>query len=383
MAKLTLTDIAAGYALVTTYNANNTLIEAALENTLSLDGTTPNAMTAALDMNSQLINNMAVPVSDQDGATKKYVDDIVTGFTSSATFSAALPYNITGSWDFETLTDFTAGIRIMDATETDYFQGVHDGTDLTFTQSGTTDVSFPLLDGSGIYYFNDGVVGTGQVRVDQDSTPTSWGKLTVAGDIVSVNTGGNVTSLDLAAFAIPVRAHGALFINERTAAVADQANYVQLWAKDDTPNVLWATDDAGNDEQITGTTGSFTGTLTGYATPPTGTFYYHVRSLDGTHKEVTLWSDPSAAAVTGTSNANTMTMTGIPAAINPTTNSVGEVPCLVTDAGVNTSGMIQVSSSNVITFYHNPGTGDFGSNSFTTSGVKGLANGWSVKYIID
>ncbi len=57
MAKLTLTDISSGYLTQTAYNANNTLIEAALENTLSRDGTAPNNMTAALDMNSQDINN--------------------------------------------------------------------------------------------------------------------------------------------------------------------------------------------------------------------------------------------------------------------------------------------------------------------------------------
>jgi hypothetical protein len=35
MAKLSLTDISAGYLNITTFNANNALIEAALENTLS------------------------------------------------------------------------------------------------------------------------------------------------------------------------------------------------------------------------------------------------------------------------------------------------------------------------------------------------------------
>ena len=44
MAKLTLTDIVSGYASTTQYNANNSLIETAIENTLSRDGTTPNQM---------------------------------------------------------------------------------------------------------------------------------------------------------------------------------------------------------------------------------------------------------------------------------------------------------------------------------------------------
>lgn len=57
MAKLTLNDILSGYATATAYNANNELIEAALENTLSRDGTAPNAMGADLDMNSYNVNN--------------------------------------------------------------------------------------------------------------------------------------------------------------------------------------------------------------------------------------------------------------------------------------------------------------------------------------
>jgi hypothetical protein len=59
MAKLTLLDIVSGYAVVSTYNTNNTSIETAIENTLSRDGTAPNAMAAVLDMGSNQINNVA------------------------------------------------------------------------------------------------------------------------------------------------------------------------------------------------------------------------------------------------------------------------------------------------------------------------------------
>lgn len=61
MAKLTLTDVANLYGNPTTaantINANNALIEAALENTLSRDGSTPNQMDADLDMNHNDILN--------------------------------------------------------------------------------------------------------------------------------------------------------------------------------------------------------------------------------------------------------------------------------------------------------------------------------------
>lgn len=57
MAKLVLTDITSGYASTTATNANNALIEAALENTLSLDGTAPNQMQANLDLNGYALLN--------------------------------------------------------------------------------------------------------------------------------------------------------------------------------------------------------------------------------------------------------------------------------------------------------------------------------------
>lgn len=58
MAKVTLNDISGGYASATAYNENNGLIEAAFENTLSRDGTTPNTMNADIDMNSNSLLNV-------------------------------------------------------------------------------------------------------------------------------------------------------------------------------------------------------------------------------------------------------------------------------------------------------------------------------------
>lgn len=68
MAKLTLNDIASGYGSSAKINSNNDLIEAAVENTLSLDGTTPNAMQADLDMNGNELLNLAAPTSDNSAA---------------------------------------------------------------------------------------------------------------------------------------------------------------------------------------------------------------------------------------------------------------------------------------------------------------------------
>ncbi len=58
MAKLVLNDIQSGYQTADQYNENNRLIEEALENTVSRDGTTPNTLLADLDANSNSINNI-------------------------------------------------------------------------------------------------------------------------------------------------------------------------------------------------------------------------------------------------------------------------------------------------------------------------------------
>ena len=66
MAKLTLFDLASGSFTVDLLNANFTAIEAAFENTLSRDGTTPNTMSANLDMNSNRILNIPSAVQDSE-----------------------------------------------------------------------------------------------------------------------------------------------------------------------------------------------------------------------------------------------------------------------------------------------------------------------------
>lgn len=81
MAKLTLNDIenldGNPSSAETNINANSAAIEAALENTLSRDGTTPNTMSADLDMNSQKVTNVASPASGGDATNKTYVDGLI------------------------------------------------------------------------------------------------------------------------------------------------------------------------------------------------------------------------------------------------------------------------------------------------------------------
>lgn len=65
-------------SVVSQLNLNFTALQAALENTLSRDGTIPNAMQSNLDMNSYRVLNLPVPVSPTEparhGDIQQYVD---------------------------------------------------------------------------------------------------------------------------------------------------------------------------------------------------------------------------------------------------------------------------------------------------------------------
>lgn len=80
MAKIEpLADIGANYASITKINANMAKIEAAIENTVSRDGSAPNSMLADLDMNDKQLINLGAPMLDHHAATKEYVDGLLAG----------------------------------------------------------------------------------------------------------------------------------------------------------------------------------------------------------------------------------------------------------------------------------------------------------------
>lgn len=82
MAKLILLDLADldnPITVTTNINTNSALIETALENTLSRDGTSPNQMSSDLDMNSHRITNLPEPTSNTDPLRLGDVDSVVAG----------------------------------------------------------------------------------------------------------------------------------------------------------------------------------------------------------------------------------------------------------------------------------------------------------------
>lgn len=106
IAKVTLPPIQSGYRSSTALNSDLAAIEAAIENTLSRDGTAPNQMEADLDLNDNRIINVGEPVDDTDAARltdiqpaldlvisigdiQDYVDDAQTAATDAAADAVA------------------------------------------------------------------------------------------------------------------------------------------------------------------------------------------------------------------------------------------------------------------------------------------------------
>lgn len=123
--------------------------------------------------------------------------------------------------------------------------------------------------------------------------------------------------------------------------------------------------------------GTFTGTLTGMTAGTTGTVNY--RRVGGT---VTLFLTGSGT-ITGTSNATSMTMTGIPASLRP--NTTLTIPCgqLENNASSPLFGSGQVDNTGTITFALATVSGSnllINSGAFTASGTKGLYGGWTFTY---
>lgn len=119
-------------------------------------------------------------------------------------------------------------------------------------------------------------------------------------------------------------------------------------------------------------TGSFTGTLTGMTAATTGQIDYII-------DDRTVWLQRSggSAALTGTSNSNAMTLTGLPVAIRPKFTTLTVCHGLIDNGGVNPlGGVVSISSTGVATFNlaANPPA------AFTAANSKGLAAGWTMSY---
>ena len=120
--------------------------------------------------------------------------------------------------------------------------------------------------------------------------------------------------------------------------------------------------------------GSFTGTSTGFSTVTNPTITW---SKQGNQVMVTV-----GATGTGTSNASTFHISGLPASIQPTRTQLISVPqgslLTASDAIVTSPGVIVTAGSGVITF-----TSGNGNESWTSNGTKGVVIAFSFPYMLN
>ena len=204
-----LTSLANTTSAINSINGNNTAIENAFDNTLSLDGSTPNAMGADLDMNGNQILNLPTPTVDTDAVTKAYGDANYGGAAvvaaQAAAADAAADAVLTAADVVSTAADVVSTAADVVSTAADV---VTTGNNVTAAQAAQTaaeaaldsfddrylgaKASDPTLDNdgnalaTGALYFNS---GTGTMRAYDGA---SWANIN-AGATVSDADYGDIT----------------------------------------------------------------------------------------------------------------------------------------------------------------------------------------------
>jgi hypothetical protein len=235
MAKLTLTDIANltnEQTVITAINANNALIEAAMEKTLTRDDNTsnPNAMSVDLQMGGKKITNLGTPTAATDAVTKAYVDaasgndigdissavsaaqaaaqaaavsageaaDAADGFYATSSTSTSVA---TGSKTFtiETNKSFDEGMYVMivdDAAPTTNW--MHGQVTAYNSGTGALDVTVETIAGSGT--LSDWLISVSGPRGATGSSGSGSGDVTTAANFPAsgrlVQTAGTDKSID-------------------------------------------------------------------------------------------------------------------------------------------------------------------------------------------
>jgi hypothetical protein len=167
MPKLTLKDPGANFRSVQQIKSNNDAIEAAVEKTLSRDGTAPNQMEAVLDMNSNRIINLPEPAADTDPVRRVDVD---SGIGADITVVAGIAADVTtvagDSADIQTVaadlngSDTIGSVASLISSGTPGF--------ISVASAGVANVR-TLTAGSGIAISNPtGAAGNPQITLDAE-----------------------------------------------------------------------------------------------------------------------------------------------------------------------------------------------------------------------
>lgn len=150
MAKLTLQNLSSlqnEQSAISIINNNNDAIEAAVEKTLSRDGTMPNQMTSEFDMNSNRILNLPQPVTDNEPVRLADLNAVLIPSTNgnvlgpiSATAGSLVTYSgssgkLLGTQTLTGIVKTASGVPSVATAGTDYY--APGSTDVAITDGGT------------------------------------------------------------------------------------------------------------------------------------------------------------------------------------------------------------------------------------------------------
>ncbi len=218
----------------------------------------------------------------------------------------------------------------------------------TFGSTGTVTINAPS---SGLALFATGIANSTTARIQSSTTSGQGFGLEVDGGTTSADTAFTIFNAAGTSNYFQVRGDGVISGRGLTAAAL----------VDMTPDKS-----------------TFTGTLTGMTAGTTGTVnWVRMGNL------VTIYI---VSSITGTSNATTMTMTGLPAAIQPTNTQVVPTMLIEDNTVTNCGGGAKISGS-TITFFLAGSSGahivaDPAVPNFNAAGTKGLLAGWTITYAI-
>lgn len=212
MAKLTLTDLTSGYDSTSRINANNTLIEAAFENTLSRDGTEPNTMSSEIDMNSHRILNLGTPIQLDDAVRLRDLSNLMIPSGAISLGQAVGSIGLTAVTGVSALVARADSLPPLSQAIVPTWTGLHTFSAGWRTSDGTVAApswSFASETGTGAYRVSAGVWGfatlgvvrytvaaaglTMSVPVILQAGTAAAPSLTLAGD---TNTGGYSAGAD-------------------------------------------------------------------------------------------------------------------------------------------------------------------------------------------
>jgi hypothetical protein len=175
-----------------------------------------------------------------DAGTDKQLGALADG----ATTDSVLRWS-GSAWIEEPQIQVTAGgqLKIGDAPLTDIVGIQNDATWLAFTEEAGSNSGIDLRDGMSLQVRDSTDTATFQMR-----TTLTEGRLdTNLGNGIEIRPNGTLTATFQE---LRTELEVPPFLAERASALTDQPAYGQIWVKNDVPNTLWFTDDAGNDVQL-------------------------------------------------------------------------------------------------------------------------------------